>query len=133
MNAPASGAIVPWIDGNVPQRTSRNTWNLAIDGELPWRDAGGHSWARAELSHQDDVFDRSINGARYGRRTLLGARAGWTRGPWSLECWGRNLTDARYVRAMATRGPAFYPATPRPLDLIYGDARSVGLTLRFER
>ncbi len=128
--APA-GTLVPYIDGNMPQRTPHTQWQLGLRGDSPafageWRAEGG-----LDLSYQGDVYDRAINGARYGERTLLSARAALVHGPWTVEVWGTNLTDENYIRAVSTRGPAFYPVAPRPLDLVYGEGRRIGLTVRY--
>lgn len=128
--APA-GTLVPYIDGNMPQRTPHTQWQLGLRGDSlafagGWRAEGG-----IDLSYQGDVYDRAINGARYGERTLLSARAALVRGPWTVEVWGTNLTDEEYIRAVSTRGAAYYPVAPRPLDLVYGEGRRVGLTLRY--
>jgi iron complex outermembrane receptor protein len=130
----AAGAVaVPYIDGNVTQRAPRLQWQLA----LAWNPAPPRgTWrpfARADLSYQSDVFDRSINGARFGERTLLDLRAGLEHGAWSVEAWARNVGDERYVRAMASRLPQFYPVTPRPNDLILGERRRLGIDLRYRR
>jgi outer membrane receptor protein involved in Fe transport len=131
---PASiGILVPWVDGNVPGRTPRHMWNLGLDLRTGVGDNGSVWWARFDLGHQDDVFDRSIDGASYGARTLLGMRFGYERGPWSLQLWGSNLTNARYIRSVAARGATYYPTSPRPLDLIAGDGRRVGMNLRYGR
>lgn len=125
------GTLVPYVDGNMPQRTPHTQWQLGLRGDSlvfadGWRAEGG-----LDLSYQGDVYDRAINGARYGERTLLSARAAVARGPWTIELWGTNLTDERYVRAVSARGAGFYPVSPRPLDLVYGEGRRVGLTLRY--
>jgi iron complex outermembrane receptor protein len=127
------GTFVPYVDGNMPQRAPRVQWAVGLRTDPPplagdWRPTGA-----VDLSYQDDVFDRAINGARFGARTLLSARLGLGNGPWTVELWGTNLTDERYLRAVSTRGAAFYPVAPRPLDLVFGDGRRVGLTLRYER
>ena len=75
------------------------------------------------------MFERSIDGARFGARTLFNARAGLGYGNWLLECWALNLSNERYVRSSASRAPVFFPTTPRPLDLISGDGRRFGVTL----
>jgi outer membrane receptor protein involved in Fe transport len=87
---------------------------------------------RLDLNHQDEVFERQIDGATFGERTLLDARAGLSKERWSIELWGTNLTDESYVRASFSRLPVLYPTLPRPLDLIYADGRRYGLTLRWE-
>jgi outer membrane receptor protein involved in Fe transport len=84
-----------------------------------------------DASYQNDVYDRAINGAHFGERSLLSARISWTQGPWMLQLWGTNLTDELYARSVGSRGPAFYPVSPRPLDLVYGDGRRIGLTVRY--
>lgn len=86
---------------------------------------------RVDLNHQDDVYERQINGARFGERTLLDVRAGLGLGRWSFEAWGTNLTDESYVRASFSRLPILYPTQPRPLDLIYAEGRRYGLTVRW--
>lgn len=126
-----SPALVPWLDGNAPGRAPRNTWHAALMAHWPDASAGLQPWLRADLNHQDDVYERQINGARFGARTLLDARVGLTLRSWSLELWGTNLTDADYVRASFSRLPVLYPTQPRPLDLIHADGRRFGLTLRW--
>ena len=127
---PNSPALVPWLDGNFPGRAPQVTWHGALTAEPRWAAAGWQPWARLDLNHQDDVYERQINGARFGERTLLDARVGIGRGRWSLETWGLNLTDEQYIRASFSRLPIFYPTQPRPLDLIYGEGRRYGVTLR---
>lgn len=100
---------------------------------LPELARGLRPWMRADIGRQGDVFGRGIEGARYGERTLLNARVGLASQGWSLELWGKNLTDAHYVRAVSSRGAVYYPTQPRPLDLIHAEGRQLGLTLRFER
>lgn len=129
----AGPVLVPWIEGNVTQRAPRLQWALALAWEAAVPAASWRPFVRVDLSHQSDAFDRSINGARFGERTLLDLRAGLRRAPWEIEAWARNLGDERYVRAMATRLPQFYPTTPRPQDLVYGERRRIGITLRYRR
>lgn len=127
------GTLVPYVDGNMPQRAPRVQWAVGLRTDPPPLSNGWRPTGAVDLSYQDDVFDRAVNGARYGERTLLSARLGVGNGPWTVELWGANLTDERYIRAVSTRGAAFYPVAPRPLDLVYGDGRRVGLTFRYER
>ena len=126
-----SPALVPWLDGNAPGRAPRNTWHAALTAHWPAESGGLQPWLRVDLNHQDDVYERQINGARFGAHTLLDARVGLSIGSWSLELWGTNLTDADYVRASFSRLPVLYPTQPRPLDLIYADGRRFGVTLRW--
>ncbi len=125
------GTLVPYVDGNMPQRTPQTQWQLGLRGDSLAVVGGWHAEGGVDLSYQGDVYDRAINGALFGERTLLSARAALVRGPWAVELWGTNLTDERYIRAVSTRGAAYYPVAPRPLDLVYGEGRRVGLTLRY--
>ncbi len=127
-----SPALLPWLDDNAPGRAPRNTWHAAVTAHWPDASAVLQPWIRADLNHQDDVYERQIDGARFGDRTLLDARIGLSVGTWSLELWGTNLTDTDYVRASFSRLPVLYPTQPRPLDLIYADGRRYGVTLRWE-
>lgn len=128
---PNSPALVPYLDGNRPGRSPRVTWHAALVGEAPETARGWRPWMRVDVNHQDDVYERQINGARFGERTLLDARTGLTLGHWSLEAWGTNLTDESYVRASFSRLPIFYPTQPRPLDIIFAEGRRYGVTVRW--
>lgn len=123
--------LVPWLDGNAPGRAPRNTWHAAMTAYGPDTSAAWQPWIRVDVNHQDDVYERQINGARFGARTLLDARTGVSIGSWSLELWATNLTDADYVRASFSRPPVFYPTQPRPLDFIQAEGRRFGVTLRW--
>lgn len=127
------GTLVPYVDGNMPQRAPQLQWAVGLRAEPPPFAGGWRPTGAVDLSYQDNVFDRAINGARFGERTLLSARLGVTKGPWTAELWGTSLTDERYIRAVSTRGAAFYPVAPRPLDLVFGEGRRFGFTLRYER
>jgi len=130
-NGAWSGLIVPYIDGNEVQRAPRQQWSAALEFDSGLLGNGMRWYARTQAEYQADVYVLPIEGARNGRRTLLGARVGAGFRGWSLELWGRNLTDAKYVRAVIGRGPVFYPTSPRPFELITGDRRTVGLALRY--
>jgi iron complex outermembrane receptor protein len=127
------GTLVPYVDGNMPQRAPRTQWQFGLRGDSPVFADGWHATGAVDLSDQDDVYDRAVNGARFGERTVLSARAALVHGQWVLELWGTNLTDERYVRAVSTRGAAYYPVAPRPLDLLYGEGRRIGVAVRWER
>ncbi len=123
-----AGGLVPYLDGNVPARVPRHMWHAAI--ELTPRFGAGRFVARVDANGQDDVFERAIDGARFGARSLLDLRLSYDLGSWSIALWGRNLGDEPYVRALASRGQVFFQ-TPRPLDAIYGDGRTFGLSATF--
>jgi iron complex outermembrane recepter protein len=128
--ASAAGlSVVPRIDGLEPARVPSRPWHVGITAE-PQRDlAGGRVWVRADVGFQDDIADRPVGGLYYGERAVLDARVGYSRAVWSLELWGKNLTDEEFVRASAPGFPAYYPSVPRPIDLFYGERRRVGLTV----
>jgi outer membrane receptor protein involved in Fe transport len=123
---------VPYLDDNLAARTPQTSWAVSL-AALPrtiagqWQFSGDLSFA-----YQDGVFERPVNAARYGARGLLGAHLVLQRGDWRAELWGTNLTDDLYIRAASSRGGAFYPSLPRPLDFLYGDGRRVGLTVSLE-
>ncbi|HYP80179.1 MAG TPA: hypothetical protein VEQ17_07820, partial [Steroidobacteraceae bacterium] len=122
-------ALVPYLDGNRTQRAPRDSWNISLRLQ-PWSAlAGWQLSGNAALGCQDDVYERPINGASYGARCLLDARTALIHGQWRFEVWGSNLADKRYIRVAGSRGANFYPSLPRPLDLLYGDGRRIGLTI----
>jgi iron complex outermembrane recepter protein len=131
-NAPI-GTYVPYIDGNALPRAPVDQWSLTLQGDLTPAAVDWRLTSSLDVGYQDDVYDRAINGGQFGERTLVSARVSWSRGPWVLEAWGSNLTDEQYVRGVSSRGAPFYPVSPRPLDLVYGDGRRLGLTLRYAR
>lgn len=122
--------IVPWLDGNHAARTPLRSATLGL-ATPSFAISGWRLGADASLAAQDDVFDRPINGARYGARKLLGARLQGSRGNLSVTLWGSNLADQHYIRIAASRGGAFYPAQPRPMDLLHADGRRLGMTLHY--
>lgn len=126
----AGVSLVPYIDGNVPGRTPREMWHAALVFEPPVR-GDGNLVFRIDANGQDDVFDRAINGARFGKRRLLDANLSYSIGNWSISLWGRNLEDVQYIRALASRGQVYFPTSPRPLDELYGNGRRIGLSVNF--
>ena len=129
----AGSILVPWIDGNRPPRTPERMLALGLSFTPDYAPLEGRLRLRVDAAWQDDVFDRAVDGARYGERTLVDARLGWTRAPWSIELWGRNLGNDRYVAAAGARGAGFYPTSPRPIDLLYGEGRRYGLSLAWRQ
>jgi len=127
----AQPPIVPYIDGNVPARVPTKTWHAGFGVHVPPLHNGTRLVLRLDANGQDDVYERSIDGARFGARTLVDARLEYTFGAWSVQLWGRNLANVDYVRAAGSRGQFFFPTTPRPLDMIYDDGRRVGISATF--
>ena len=126
------GQLVADISGNRPARAVATSWTagVTLTPRLPRLPAFR---LRADFSHEGNVFDRQIDGLRYGARTLLDARLEVPLGRWGVELWGTNLTNDHYIRFAVGRQPAFYSGIPRPTDLILGDGRRLGLTLHYGR
>ena len=125
-------ALVPYLDGNRTQRAPRDSWNLSLKLQ-PWSLLPGwQASGNAALGCQGDVYERPINGASYGARCLLDGRAALEHGRWRFELWGANLTGERYIRVAGSRGANFYPSLPRPLDLLYGEGRRMGINIGFD-
>ena len=125
--------LVPYVDGNSPQRAPRHSATASLSALVPWQPAGWQVRLRADAGYQSDGYDRIIEGAHFGGYILVDARVSAERGPWSVELWGRNLGDEAYIRGAASRGPAFYPTSPRPYDLIHAEGRRFGLALQYRR
>lgn len=124
--------LVPYLDGNRTARAPRHSWSASL-ATPPRSVAGGWMLSgSATLSYRDNVAERPVDGLRYGARHLLGAQLTLERRSWTLALWGSNLTNQRYIRVAGSRGGVFYPQMPRPIDLLYGEGRRVGLTVAFE-
>jgi iron complex outermembrane receptor protein len=129
-SASGSVAVVPYVDGNRLNRAPGTSWRVGLSYAGKVLD-GFALTAQLNVNGQSDVFDRAIGGARFGARVLTDARVVLSRGSLSVEVWGLNLFDEDYVATAASRGAVFYPTTPRPLDLLYGSGRRLGVTLRY--
>ena len=123
------GQLVPDVSGNRLARAVETSWTAGVTLSPPLRALRGLR-IRADISHQGNVFDSQINGLYFGARTLLAARLSFPLGPCLVDLWGTNLGNSQYVRFAAPRAPAFYAGVPRPTDLILGEGRRIGLTLR---
>lgn len=128
--SPNSPDLVPWLDGNMPASVPRSSWHAALILTQPSMNAWRLTF-RADMSHQDGMYDRGVNAFTFGARTLLDARLRASRGPWSVDLWARNLTDEQYIRSITSRQAQFFPTSPRPLDLIHADGRRVGVTVNY--
>jgi len=124
--------LVPDISHNVPARTVEWSWTAGVT--LAPTLAALQRWRlHIGASYQGNVNDRQIGGLYYGEHLLLDARLTLPLGPVSLEAWGTNLTNARYIRlAAGSAGPLFFINQPRPTDLLLSEGRRIGLTLRYE-
>ena len=86
--------------------------------------------ARADLSGSDAFYFDTSHDQRSRPYALLNLKAGFGRGPWSIQAWARNVTDEQY----AVRG--FYfglepPGFANELYVQHGDGRLVGVTLQW--
>jgi iron complex outermembrane receptor protein len=124
-------ALVPYVDGNLPPRTPQKMWHAAMILEAPLQRGEQSLIFRLDANGQDDIFDRAIGGIKFGSRKLVDAQLSYGFGNWSVAVWGRNLTNQHYVRALASRGQVYFPTSPRPLDMIYGDSRRFGLSISY--
>jgi iron complex outermembrane receptor protein len=102
-------------------------WQYSLSAQ--W--GGDDGWMlRADLSGSDAFYFDASHDLRSEPYALLNLKAGYSRGPWSLYAWVRNVTDEDY----AVRG--FYfglepPDYPNRLYVQQGDGRLVGATLQW--
>jgi iron complex outermembrane receptor protein len=93
--------------------------------------AGWRIGVRTDVSYQDNMYENQIESLGFGRRTLVDARLSAARGAWTVELWGRNLTDEHYIRSAFENNPGLFPTMPVPIDSLYGDGRRYGITVRY--
>lgn len=129
--APAGFDLVPWVDGNLLARVPPSTYHAALLVDPLPELAGWRIGARADVSHQDNMFENQIESLKFGRRTLVDARVSAVRGPWRIELWTHNLADERYVRSTFENNPGLFQNMPVPIDSIYGDGRRYGITVQY--
>jgi iron complex outermembrane recepter protein len=129
----AGPSLVPWLDGNVVSRTPQLSWAALFTAYLRTPNDPGQWSVQIGATGQGAMFERGIEALRFGERTLVSATLRLAREPWTAEFWCTNLTDERYIRSSFSRQPQFFPTQPRPIDMIYGDRRRFGLSLRWQR
>ena len=129
--APSGFDLVPWVDGNTLARVPRSSWHAALMLDPVPDMAGWRIGLRTDVSYQDDMYENQIESLAFGRRTLVNAQLSATRGAWTVEFWGRNLTDERYIRSAFENNPRLFPTMPVPIDSLYGDGRRCGITIRY--
>jgi len=126
-------ALVPYLDGRYAARTPRQSGTAALS-VLPLPVSATWSLGGSVgLAFKQSMYERPIDGVRYGERALLDAEVSLMRGDWRISLWGSNLTDRRYIQAIAGRGGNFYPLMSRPLDALYGEGRRIGLSIGYSR
>jgi outer membrane receptor protein involved in Fe transport len=91
---------------------------------------GGEGWmARADFNGVDAFYFDTSHDQRSDPYTLLNLKAGYSRGPWSVEAWVRNVMNENY----AVRGFYFGLEPPDYANKLYvqrGDGRLAGITLQ---
>lgn len=86
--------------------------------------------ARIDLSGSDAFYFDASHDQQSEPYALLNLKVGYTRGPWSVYAWARNVTDEDY----AVRGFYFGLEPPDYSNQLYvqhGDGRLVGGTLQW--
>jgi iron complex outermembrane receptor protein len=86
--------------------------------------------ARADLMGVDAFYFDASHDQRSDAYALLNLKAGYARGPWSVQAWVRNATNTEY----AVRGFYFGLEPPDFANKLYtqpGDGRVAGLTLQW--
>ncbi len=80
--------------GNQLPLASRNSGNLGIQYDADLARFGDASWfARADISYKSKQFVDAANQTWIGARTQVNLRAGFTKGPWSVDAFVLNAGD----------------------------------------
>jgi outer membrane receptor protein involved in Fe transport len=113
------------LDGREQAHAPAYQYSLSAQwgGEQGWR-------VRADLSGTDAFYFDASHDQRSNPCTLLNLKAGYARGPWSVQAWIRNLTDEDY----AVRGFYFGLEPPDYANKLYvqrGDGRLAGITVQW--
>ncbi len=92
---------------------------------------GGEGWmARADFNGVGAFYFDTSHDQRSQAYSLLNLKAGYARGPWSVEAWVRNVMNENF----AVRGFYFGLEPPDYVDQLYvqrGDGRLAGITLQW--
>ena len=113
------------LDGREQAHAPAYQYSLSAQwgGEQGWR-------VRADLSGTDAFYFDASHDQRSNPYTLLNLKAGYARGPWSVQAWIRNVTDEDY----AVRGFYFGLEPPDYANKLYvqrGDGRLAGITVQW--
>ena len=112
------------VDGNQVERTAKFQYSLGLN----YVDNLFADWrlrARFDFNYRSRMYATPMNLAHNGGRTLANASIGLSDGNWSLNLWGRNVFDKKYV-ANSFVLPSF---TRYIVGL--GARRTLGLTLEY--
>jgi len=113
------------LDGREQAHAPAYQYSLSAQwgGEQGWR-------VRADLSGTDAFYFDASHDQRSNPYTLLNLKAGYARGPWSVQAWIRNLTN----EDPAVRGFYFGLEPPDYANKLYvqrGDGRLAGITVQW--
>jgi len=113
------------LDGREQAHAPAYQYSLSAQwgGEQGWK-------VRADLSGTDAFYFDASHDQRSNPYTLLNLKAGYARGPWSVQAWIRNVTDEDY----AVRGFYFGLEPPDYANKLYvqrGDGRLAGITVQW--
>jgi iron complex outermembrane receptor protein len=113
------------LDGREQAHAPGYQYSLSAQwgGEQGWR-------VRADLSGTDAFYFDASHDQRSNPYTLLNLKAGYARGPWSVQAWIRNLTN----EDPAVRGFYFGLEPPDYANKLYvqrGDGRLAGITVQW--
>jgi outer membrane receptor protein involved in Fe transport len=113
------------LDGREQAHAPAYQYSLSAQwgGEQGWR-------VRADLSGTDAFYFDASHDQRSNPCTLLNLKAGYARGPWSVQAWIRNLTN----EDPAVRGFYFGLEPPDYANKLYvqrGDGRLAGITVQW--
>jgi len=113
------------LDGREQAHAPAYQYSLSAQwgGEQGWR-------VRADLSGTDAFYFDASHDQRSNPYALLNLKAGYARGPWSVQAWIRNVTDEDY----AVRGFYFGLEPPDYANKLYvqrGDGRLAGITVQW--
>jgi iron complex outermembrane recepter protein len=113
------------LDGREQAHAPAYQYSLSVQ----W--GGREGWmARADLNGVDAFYFDTSHDQRSDPYALLNLKAGYSRGPWSVEAWVRNVMNENY----AVRGFYFGLEPPAYADKLYvqrGDGRLAGITLQW--
>ena len=116
-------------DRNLDGREQAHAPGYQYSLSAQWGD--GEGWmARADFSGVDAFYFDTSHDQRSDPYALLNLKTGYSRGPWSVEAWVRNVMDENY----AVRGFYFGLEPPDYANKLYvqrGDGRLAGITLQW--
>jgi iron complex outermembrane recepter protein len=114
------------LDGRAQTHAPARQLSAALEYRAP-----SGAFVRVDAAHRASFYFGDSHDARSRPYTLVGARAGFERGPWSASLWVRNALDASWSQ----RGYYFGNEPPDFPDRLYlqpGDPRQIGVTIRWQ-